>query len=298
MEIEPLTILDDQYYSIIQLSGTDNETNPADIAIYQQQDWLVFEFPLNNKSKEVFTTAPSLIIGQEIDIKMEQKREMDCGFGKCAWKLKIYINGVVMYEKEASIRKTYTNVKCYLGGPSNQAAPVTVRELTYQAEDNIINVKASQIIGKIPFWPTFTAYVRFQIMKTDNTLYPERRNILNIKYDGSRDNLPDITLNEEGNQSPHSIKISTRTPSHANYGITDPVLTIGQFHDVMIEYEQSPTNFRCVVYFDYFYYVDYNPRVFSGSFDGVQGPWNIYAGTGTVPENIVIKNFEFGKNDK
>ena len=113
---------------------------------------------------------------------MEQKREIDCGFGKCAWRFKIYIDDFKVYDKVNAHPKIYQDVRCYLSKKSTKAARVVVKRAEYRSLSEEIPVRPNNVIGEIPYmWPPYHGYMSFRIKRTSEEINEDNNIVLNVK---------------------------------------------------------------------------------------------------------------------
>ena len=127
-----------------------------------------------------YTPDHVLQVNQSVSLKIEQKREINCGFGQCDWRLKIYVNQ--NKDKVNSHPKAYTNVKCFLGHQNFQPAQVIVLQAYYGPLSEYTYVQPNNVIEEIPYeWPPYHGYMSFQIQRFNDKVYDTNNTVLNIR---------------------------------------------------------------------------------------------------------------------
>ena len=141
---------------------------------------MIIKFPLNSQNPVTFRPEYTLQVNESVSLKIEQEREINCGFGQCDWRLKIYINQNKVYNEVNSLAKIYTNVRCFLSTHNYPPAQVIVKQSVYRPLLEEIPVRPSNLIGEIPYmWPPYHGYMAFNIKRTSDEIFGNM-NILNV----------------------------------------------------------------------------------------------------------------------
>ncbi|XP_066926704.1 uncharacterized protein [Clytia hemisphaerica] len=288
LDIVPKNVSIENYQNVIFLMFKNKTTSMLTVVgVHIKKDELIIKFPLNGEQM-TFTPKLNLQVDQQISLKMKQKREINCGFGKCVWRFKIYINNIQIYENVNNYPKIYRNFKCYLSKKNTQSAKVIVKRAKYRSLSEEISVRPNNVIGEIPFmWPPYHGYMSFKMKRLSEEIYDEENAVLNVKSDtiGSTRNLPKIRPIGQ------SFVVSTATKDSRNVELLQIIPALNTEHRIVFFYKQSEistndTDLR-------FYFDGALKKTLTARFSRFKG-LKIYAGEERASENIVLRSFEFG----